>query len=79
MSAGTEARMDLARLALALSRGDGDGHRWTEEDARQWLLRMGFAAQDEGGGPRGGRGGGGEGGWCDDAGFLGWWSGRKTA
>ena len=74
MSAGTKARIDLACVATMLSREDGDGHHWTEEDARQWLLRMGFVA-----------GGGGEvtsgpeGGWCDDPRFLGWWSGRKMA
>lgn len=41
-------RIELAALAADLSRADGDGHRWDEDDARQWLLRMGIVAADGG-------------------------------
>ncbi len=36
--------IDLAKLAAGLSRADGDGHRWDEDDARHWLRRMGYVA-----------------------------------
>ena len=40
---GIEGLNDLAALAADLSRADGDGHRWDEDDARRWLLRTGSA------------------------------------
>lgn len=40
----SKVSIDLTTLAAAFSRGDGDGHRWDEEDVRQWLRRMGFNA-----------------------------------
>ena len=40
---GTEGWAMLAELAAELSRADGDGHRWDEDDARRWLLRTGSA------------------------------------
>lgn len=36
-------RIDLTALAASPSHQDGDGHRWSEEEARQWLNRMGTA------------------------------------
>lgn len=53
---GTDMRIELAALAADFSRADGDGHRWDEDDTRQWLLRMGFVTA----------GGGGAGGYTDD-------------
>ena len=38
---GNEGWGTLAELAARLSRADGDGHRWDEDDARRWLLRTG--------------------------------------
>lgn len=35
-----ECPIDLTSLAASLSHQDGDGHRWNEEEARQWLDRM---------------------------------------
>lgn len=34
--------IDLAALAADLSRNDGDGRHWNEDEAKQWLLRMGL-------------------------------------
>lgn len=34
----------LAGLAEWLSRSDGDGHHWDEQDAWAWLTRMGFTS-----------------------------------
>jgi hypothetical protein len=39
---------DLTALAASLSQQDGDGHRWNEEEARQWLNRMGIAIPAKG-------------------------------
>ena len=72
MGAGINGRLDLAGLAARLSADDGDGHHWDERDARLWLLRMGFVADenvDAAGSEPGARdtpGGAPAGSWADD-------------